>query len=357
MLQPVVAGDAVYVTAPGGHVLALDAGNGTRRWTFDDADGLSAVAAGKKLIYAASPKALSAIETGTGRLAWQTALSDPPVGRPAVLGDQVFVAGSEGKVVAFAADLGKELWQTDVGHGITTGPTAAGEAVYVGTSAGLGAVDVGTHQVKWDSAVPGSAAAGPVMIRPGLFIGPGGNLVQRGASGAGGGAGPAVEGDLVVHRVLDKLCAFEAGTGAARWTFAPQAPEAPAAEGADAGGGVPRGFQAVPGQPGVVIFNGAVIYTGRGAGDGGPAALAEGMALMGTGDGLFAADTRRGLQLWCFPTPDPAGAPVAAGGVIYFTSGALALPGRFNVNPGGAMNANPKPESFLYALPVKPAGK
>jgi outer membrane protein assembly factor BamB len=293
----------------------------------------------------------------TGKVQWQAKIEGRAIGAPAVGADEVYVALSDGKVVALAQSDGKQRWQAETGHSLTTGPTVADGVLFLGTNEGLLALDLATRQSKWECAIPGANADAGAMNGPGIvFVNPPGGIAP-GRAPVRGEAAPLVVGGTVYAGAGDKLYAFEAGNGAARWTLSPLPPDRAPGAGPPAGpAGVPPGVLRIQGG-GQLIIRGNVRFINQlndGAARAPAAAAADGLALLASADGLFAAASRDGLQMWCYPTPAPADAPVVAGGVIYFTCG----PG--NGLAPGFRNGPPGPGAApwaLFALPIQAAGK
>lgn len=70
--------------------------------------------------------------------------------QPAIVGDRVYVADREGRVVALEADSGKQLWSTATDAAIAAGPGAGEGMVVVGTSdAEVIALNADDGSVRW----------------------------------------------------------------------------------------------------------------------------------------------------------------------------------------------------------------
>lgn len=92
-----VSDGVVYGTTTGGEVFALDLGNGQERWR-------------------------------TGALAG----SNPPV----LVGNQLYVVGTDGGLMALNPGTGSAAWSADVGAGVAANPAVAGGELYVADQAG-----------------------------------------------------------------------------------------------------------------------------------------------------------------------------------------------------------------------------
>ena len=82
--------------------------------------------------------------------------------RPAIVGDVIYAAGSEGEVVALAKDTGKPLWKTDLESEISGGVGVGGGLVLVGTSDGqVHALSDDTGTELWSSQLSGEILSPP----------------------------------------------------------------------------------------------------------------------------------------------------------------------------------------------------
>ena len=88
--NPILAGGAVYVTAGGGALVALDAASGQTLWSQP---------------------------IGTTPIGRCNPFPGGPIGAPAVVGGTVFVPGGDTTVYAFDKDTGRRLWATALGDG------------------------------------------------------------------------------------------------------------------------------------------------------------------------------------------------------------------------------------------------
>ena len=142
--SPLVSGGIMYVTGPGGQVIALDAQTGEKLWEHDHP--------------------FKRVGGGEG-----------PIGQSrgvALLGDRVFAATWDSTLSALSASTGKVLWQRRVGPypgtWISAAPLAFRNLVVVGVSTPPGegrgyiaAYDVRTGKLRWRfMTIPGPAEPG-----------------------------------------------------------------------------------------------------------------------------------------------------------------------------------------------------
>ncbi|MGH8279927.1 MAG: outer membrane protein assembly factor BamB [Gammaproteobacteria bacterium] len=77
-------------------------------------------------------------------------------------GINVYAAGHDGEVSAFALKNGRRLWRTSTGQAITAGPGVGNGLVVVGTQQGeVLALDAATGKQEWKANVPGMLLASP----------------------------------------------------------------------------------------------------------------------------------------------------------------------------------------------------
>jgi outer membrane protein assembly factor BamB len=178
---PAVAGKRVYAGSRNGRLYAVDAAAGQITWTLptgSDIVATPAVAGG--LVFIAAGPTLYAVAATSGRCRWQHATGHMLLGAtPAVVGDMVFLGGTDGVFYALDRESGRLRWSV-------TGDTAAeaeGEhfgaplvaagVVYTGCSDGhLYALDATTGAPLWSLATPLTlwrtpAIAGDVLFAPG----------------------------------------------------------------------------------------------------------------------------------------------------------------------------------------------
>ncbi|MCC6202552.1 MAG: outer membrane protein assembly factor BamB [Gammaproteobacteria bacterium] len=133
VLAPAVIGERIAVVRSGdGHVFGLDLASGSRLWSYDrpvpalSLHGTSApVLASGRVIVGFDGGHLVALDAGNGKLLWEARIAIPK-GRtdldrmididaaPVVSGDTIYVASYQGQVAAVALDSGEILWTREI---------------------------------------------------------------------------------------------------------------------------------------------------------------------------------------------------------------------------------------------------
>jgi outer membrane protein assembly factor BamB len=128
------------------------------------------------------------------RLAWEASIgsAERALLAPVVVGDSVYAAAHDGRVVRLDAERGRERWRADVREPLSGGVGSDGDLVAVGSEEGqVIALDAATGKVRWRARVSSEVLSSPV-----------------------------VTGDLVLVRSADsRLFALDAKDGKRRWLY------------------------------------------------------------------------------------------------------------------------------------------
>jgi outer membrane protein assembly factor BamB len=171
---PVVSGDTVVVVAPQS-VVALDAANGTERWTVERegaalVPAIADVGGSAAVVYAdgddAETAALVAVALEDGSPVWERPLEAEATSGVTTLEGRAFVVDDDGTMYAVDLDEGAVAWTHRI-SGVVLGPPAGSDGrVFVvagsseaGGSARIVALDAETGEAPWPAAVPDVAAA------------------------------------------------------------------------------------------------------------------------------------------------------------------------------------------------------
>jgi outer membrane protein assembly factor BamB len=130
--HPVVADGTVYAVAKDGECHAVDAGDGSVRWSAPIPEGVHdapAVADGVVVVPAGNGEAATGIDASTGDRLW-TVETGPSVGSPAIYGDRALVPGANTGVHAVDLATGERLQRWDVPSVGSTPVVAGGRLFY-----------------------------------------------------------------------------------------------------------------------------------------------------------------------------------------------------------------------------------
>jgi outer membrane protein assembly factor BamB len=158
--SPAVVGGTVYVGSRDGHLYAVDAETGRKRWTADHemswVNSSPAVAGGLVFAGSSDNRFVQAVDARTGQERWRVATERLVWSSPAVDGDLVYVGDATGTLYALDRATGAERWRYRSGRRIYSSPVLDGGLLYVGNDDGAiyalrgGAVGL-RRAVFWDS--------------------------------------------------------------------------------------------------------------------------------------------------------------------------------------------------------------
>ncbi len=303
---------------------------------------------------------LLAVDPKDGALRWKRSLGTP-LSSPALHGDTVLVMGRDNLLRSFALKDGTPRWSTPLGADLpmpgdprlwdywVCSPTMAEGKVFVGSGdGGVYALNPETGKVLWRATTEGWVRSTPAVV----------------------------DGLVYVGSYDGKVHALDAATGTSRWTYDTKGAvlAAPAvAEGRVVVGSRSAAVFSLDAKTGAlqwrsVIPNGCWVVA--------PAAIAEGLAVVGTSDEryLAALDLATGKERWRLDTHHRVfSAPLIQGGLVHVgTEGAyaqtvelatgLALGGEFAEGPihGGPVPIGDRllmgsDDHHLYGYRTEPA--
>jgi outer membrane protein assembly factor BamB len=212
-------------------VYALNGTTGGRKWEFDPPDALLTPPALSPdgVVYIGCSGHFYALDSLTGALLWQRALTNPTV--PAVGKDGTAYTSSAGVLYALATPDGTERWQYNYGAASSLPPVYDAERnqVYIGDANGiLHAVNTANGQRVWQSAA-GTAAVTSVALGTNgrLYVGSSGGAISAFGAADGGQVWTFTEGsgspkitlglDGTVYASATRLYALDGTNGAKRW--------------------------------------------------------------------------------------------------------------------------------------------
>lgn len=146
---PVTLGSVAFFGDP---IMAVSASGGARRWT-SSVSAKGGVIAGGRFVVTASDKAVTCLDAGTGSRLWTYAIAEPSLG---TIGDStVFCTDKNGDL--HAVRDGKLRWRRNIGNSISDLRLSAGTLYAVGTGDTVLAMSAATGQPSWTAQV-GSGA-------------------------------------------------------------------------------------------------------------------------------------------------------------------------------------------------------
>ncbi|MFF5020141.1 PQQ-binding-like beta-propeller repeat protein [Streptomyces sp. NPDC001165] len=238
----VVADGSVYLSSEGqGTLLALDAGNGSRRWQRRaTGDNTIITSASGGTLYYGSGDYMYAADPNNGEIRWK----DKDYGlhtAPITVGDTAY-ARFQAFFFVWDANTGKPLWKYEVGAGEDI--AVADGTVYAHGGQVLHAVDPGSGKERWTHEADSAAVTRPVVVDGMVYFGSrdgtlhavdartGTERWRRGFTGklwdpriAGGAGDPVVASGAVYFENNAYVSAFDAGTGKPLWRHSPTADE------------------------------------------------------------------------------------------------------------------------------------
>jgi eukaryotic-like serine/threonine-protein kinase len=136
--SPVVTAGRVFVGSLDGKVYALDATNGSIRWTFLAGAKLRATpTVDKATVYVGSwDLSMYALDAATGEKRWQTMIGGEVQSTALVDAGTVYCASRKASIVALDARTGEKKWEYDYGTNmwVESSPRIAKGILYIGSS-------------------------------------------------------------------------------------------------------------------------------------------------------------------------------------------------------------------------------
>lgn len=158
-----IADGTLYVGTVPGEIAALDAADGTRRWTTEIGDlfaGPPTVVDG--VVFGCCRGTFASLDADTGETLWTVDLAGWTDPASAVVDGVVYVGDREGTAYAFDATTGEEIWQVELHGSISAAPAVRRDVVYF-ISGSIFALDRATGEQRWRSTPPGLVATPPVV--------------------------------------------------------------------------------------------------------------------------------------------------------------------------------------------------
>lgn len=161
--QPGEFTQAGYDALNSNHAPDVPSFTGEVRWTFRTAEPFTAApAALGDTVYAATGDGrIVALDAETGGLRWEFKTGGPVDSSPAVAGDWLFVGLRDGRFLSLERTTGTMRWSFDTGRAVNAAPLVVDGEVYVANASGvLTVLDAVTGAVRWQTGE--DRAEGPV---------------------------------------------------------------------------------------------------------------------------------------------------------------------------------------------------
>jgi outer membrane protein assembly factor BamB len=160
-----------YFTDQDGEVFAVDISTGIMTWSYqipdkDLVDTTPALALpGDLMLVASTDGTVTALNTGTGAVAWTKTIGGELEGSPSISGNDAYVVSDSGAVTALNATTGATIWQKTMAAPVKTSPAvdATNGLVFVADTAGtVEAFKAASGATAWSVKSLGAFTASPV---------------------------------------------------------------------------------------------------------------------------------------------------------------------------------------------------
>lgn len=163
---PLQVGDSIYVGTADNYVIALDANDGSGKWSFEAEHSIWGQPAYKDgVVFVTSmDRSIYALDAETGDVLWQTSFAGAIASGPVLNENLVYIADFDSQVHALDIHSGEEKWSAPAENWIWGSPGYADGAVYFADVEGnVFAVDAATGEQRWQQKTPGAAQSSPVV--------------------------------------------------------------------------------------------------------------------------------------------------------------------------------------------------
>ena len=172
-------------------------------------------------------------QSHSGRLKWRVNLEASPVTAPVVVGDWVYIATNDSRLLALDAASGAVRWETPLGAPANGTPAVDDERLYVALpNKRLMALDRETGDVLWSFRAPGPLLWSPIVVNGAVYVVSavegrltsvdavtGEKLWQRDVGKGWSGSPVTWTGKWLVVATGDQIFYFDVGTGENFFTY------------------------------------------------------------------------------------------------------------------------------------------
>ena len=174
----------------------------------------------------AGTRATSAPPALDGEIGWRYQASAPVTAPLVADARAVYVAQSDGRLIAISTRDGSELWTASVPAQLDAAPVIAGDRLFVGFRDGrVVALAAATGEIVWEDKSPDPVTSSPIVIDGTVYVAKNGHMLALDAEDGKtlweGDIGhdvvlltPVVEGDRLVVATFKRILFFDRTTGA-----------------------------------------------------------------------------------------------------------------------------------------------
>lgn len=244
---PLQVGDTLYIGTADNFVIALDATNGSKHWSFEAQHSIWGQPAYRDgvLFVSSMDRSVYALDAESGELKWQTSFVGAIASGPVLNENLVYISDFDSQVHALDIQTGEEQWAAPAENWVWSSPGYAdGVVYYVDINGNVYAVDALTGEAIWQQKTPGSAQTTPVIAEDIVYVASEGEssevpigalrafAVEDGSelwtvpTPAPLFTTPVIINDAVVVALTSEeaiLMAFDRQTGGRLWSIAPPA--------------------------------------------------------------------------------------------------------------------------------------
>jgi outer membrane protein assembly factor BamB len=175
----IVTGDTLYFGTDHGVLYALNTADGTTRWTYESThDGFGSLTFANNTILGpvgpAADPAFVAVDATSGAERWEITSASAPYTAGAVTDGNVILGTNLGEVISVAQTDGQVNWTFATGSGVPvqTAPAIVGDEIYVADTDGwLYALDAATGQEMWRVQLDGGSSYGLAITGGVIYVG------------------------------------------------------------------------------------------------------------------------------------------------------------------------------------------
>ena len=101
---------------------------------------------------------------------WIFNLESPIFGSPALDGDKIFLASTDGLLKCIDMENGEEIWSIELNNGTFASPVIGGDYLYIGSGDTFYAINKETHKIEWSKQLTGIESTAFVYNKT-VFVG------------------------------------------------------------------------------------------------------------------------------------------------------------------------------------------